>query len=56
MIFLKTIFDETFVHMAVGFLGMLVAAFLVIGVSGAVGQSQMQKRAGQNAASPHVEK
>jgi hypothetical protein len=45
MIFLASLFDATFVHMAVGFLGMLVGAFLIIGVSGVVGQRQMQAQA-----------
>lgn len=31
---LKSIFDATFVHMTVGFLGMLVAAFVVAGAAG----------------------
>lgn len=53
MLLLKSLFDETFVHMTVGFLGMLVGAFLVIGVSGVVGNSQIQKRVPQNIASPH---
>jgi hypothetical protein len=34
MVFLKTIFDETFVHMAVGFVGMILGAFLVVMAAG----------------------
>lgn len=31
---IRSLFDETFFHMTVGFLGMLLGAFVVIGVAG----------------------
>jgi hypothetical protein len=40
MLLLKSLFDATFVHMAVGFTSMIIAAFLIVGVAGVVGQSQ----------------
>jgi hypothetical protein len=41
---LSSLFDSTFFHMSVGFVGMLVGAFLVIGVAGSTAQKQMQTR------------
>lgn len=41
MLFLKSLFDATFVHMTVGFMSMLVGAFVVLAVSGTVTNKQL---------------